>query len=131
MKPMTSLCLQRPPEAAATIPSAPRGWTVVAVVLLLLISTTPLIAVADLPGETQGTLAAVFPPGTDKARMLTAVAEAQGSILRGGGWGSVLVVHSDQSGFARRLRRAGAWFVLDPQSAAGCLIIDKNKDLPR
>ena len=126
MKPMTSLCLQRSPKAAPTIPSAPRSWTVVAIVLLIFSSTTPLIAVADLPGEAQGTLAAVFPPGTGKARMAAAAAEAQGTIVRGGGWGSVLVVHGDRRGFARRLRQAGAWFVLDPQSAAGCLIVNNN-----
>ena len=84
-----------------------RFATALAVVLLLVISTTPLIAAADLPGDARGTLAAVFAPG---------------AVVRGGGWDSVLVVHSQESGFARRLRQAGAWLVVDPQSAAGCLI---------
>ena len=99
-----------------------RFATALAVVLLLVISTTPLIAAADLPGDARGTLAAVFAPGTGKPEILRAVAEAKGAIVRGGGWDSVLVVHSQESGFARRLRQAGAWLVVDPQSAAGCLI---------
>jgi hypothetical protein len=90
--------------------------------LLLLASTAPLVVVADLPGEASGTLAVVFPPGSGQAAVLAAVVRADGLVVRGGGWGSVLVAHSDAAGFARRLRQAGAWLVVDPRSAAGCLI---------
>lgn len=83
---------------------------------------TPVLAAADLPGTAQGTLAAVFPPGTDQATAMAAVVAADGLVVRGGGWGSVLVVHSDEPGFAKRLRHAGAWLVVDPRSAAGCLL---------
>ena len=93
-----------------------------AVAMLLAISTLPVFAVADLPGNARGTLAAIFPPGTDKTAALAAVAEADGLVVRAGGWGSVLVAYSDKVGFAQRLRRAGAWLVVDPRSAAGCLI---------
>lgn len=91
-------------------------------ILLLAASTPPVFAVADLPGEAHGTVAAVFAPGTGKAAALTAIAEAGGRVVRGGGWDSVLVLQSDEAGFARRLRRAGALLVVDPRSAAGCLI---------
>ena len=93
-----------------------------AVALLLAFSTLPVFSVADLPGEARGTVAAVFAPGTNKGAALAAVAEARGLIVRSGGWGSVLVAQSDETGFARRLREAGAWLVVDPQTAAGCLI---------
>ena len=99
-----------------------RGWAALAVALLLVVSTAPVIAAADLPNHARGTLAAVFPPGSGKAAIVAAVAGAGGTVVRGGGWDSVLVVHSDEAGFAGRLRQAGAWFVVDPQSAAGCLI---------
>jgi hypothetical protein len=89
---------------------------------LLLASTTPLFAVADLPGASHGTLAAVFPPGTDRPAAVAAVVGAGGLIVREGGWGTVLVAHSNEGGFAARLRRAGAWLVVDPKSAAGCLV---------
>jgi hypothetical protein len=92
---------------------------------LLLASTTPLLAVADLPGAERGTLAAVFPPGTDKAAALAAVAKAGGFTVREGFWQTVLVAYSNESGFAGRLRRAGAWLVVDPQSAAGGLIASR------
>ncbi len=105
------------------------GSAALALGLLLAASTLPVFAAADLPGEASGTLAAVFAPGTDRAAALAAVAEADGLVVRAGGWGSVLVARSDQAGFAARLRRAGAWLVVDPRSAAGCLIagIQKTK----
>lgn len=104
-------------------PSRSRGaGAVLAILLLLAGSTLPVFAAADLPGESSGTLAAVFAPGTDRAEALAAVAAADGLVVRAGGWGSVLVARSEEAGFAARLRRAGAWLVVDPRSAAGCLI---------
>ena len=90
--------------------------------LLLIASATPLLAVADLPGAARATVAAIFPPAMDRAEALSAAVAAGGLVLREGGWGTVVVAHSDEVGFARRLRRAGAWLVLDPRSAAGCLV---------
>lgn len=95
---------------------------VVGVLSLMVVSTTPLFAVADMPSASRGTLAAVFAPGVERPTALEAVARAGGLIVREGSWGTVLITHSDESGFAGRLRQAGAWLVLDPQSAAGCLI---------
>jgi hypothetical protein len=112
----------KPPEADQATAPGRRIGTLLAVVLLLLVSTAPLVVVADLPGEASGTLAVVFPPGSGRAAVLAAVVQADGLVVRGGGWGSVLVAHSDEAGFARRLRQAGAWLVVDPRSAAGCLI---------
>ena len=109
-------------QAPETVASSHRAGTFLAIVVLLLVSFAPLVAVADLPSEARGTLAAVFPPGTDKTEVLAAVAEADGLVVREGGWGTVLVAHSDESGFARRLRQAGAWLMVDPLTAAGCLI---------
>lgn len=100
--------------------------TAMAVAALLAASTVPVFAGADLPGEASGTLAAVFPPGTGKPEVLAGIGAAGGTIVRGGGWNSVLVVHSEEAGFARRLRQAGAWLVVDPRSAAGCLITAIN-----
>jgi len=95
-------------------------------VLLLLASTTPLLAVADLPGAERGTLVAVFPPDTDRPAALAAIAAAGGFVVREGSWRTVVVAYSNESGFAGRLRRAGAWLVVDPQSAAGGLIAGSN-----
>ena len=98
-----------------------RGGTALGLLLLLAASVLPLVAAADLPGKAHGTMAVVFAPGTSSAAAVSAVAAADGLLVRGGGWSNVLVVRSDQTGFAQRLRDAGAWLVLDPQSAAGCL----------
>jgi hypothetical protein len=109
---------ERPPPFTTLCP----GWQPWTLGLLLAASTLPVFAAADLPGAASGTLAAVFAPGTDRAAALAAVAEADGLVVRAGGWGSVLIARSEQAGFAARLRRAGAWLVVDPRSAAGCLI---------
>jgi hypothetical protein len=107
----------------ARLRPAARGLAVGAgFALLLLASATPLLAVADLPGAARGTLAAVFPPDLGRAEALAGAVAAGGLVVREGGWGTVIVAHSDEAGFAGRLRRAGAWLVLDPQSAAGCLV---------
>lgn len=118
------VCAQPKQPDSARQTTGPRQSlaAVLGVGLLLAVSILPVFAVADLPGAAQGTLAAVFPPGTDRAAAMAAVARADGLVVRAGGWGSVLVAHSDEAGFAGRLRRAGAWLVVDPQSAAGCLI---------
>ena len=114
------------PPAATTPAARQRLATALAVAALLSASTVPVFASADLPGETRGTLAALFPPGSDPAEILAGIGAAGGTVVRGGGWDSVLVVHSDEAGFARRLRQAGAWLVVDPRSAAGCLITGIN-----
>jgi len=112
--------------AAAAPASRQRLATALAVAALLAASTVPVFASADLPGDTSGTLAAVFPLGAAPAEVLAGIGAAGGAVVRGGGWDSVLVVHSDEAGFARRLRKAGAWLVVDPRSAAGCLITGIN-----
>jgi hypothetical protein len=114
--------LKQPERRSARAPLLRAGSAILALGLLLAASTLPVFAAADLPGAASGTLAAVFAPGTDRAAALAAVAEADGLVVRAGGWGSVLVARSDEAGFAARLRRAGAWLVVDPRSAAGCLI---------
>jgi hypothetical protein len=118
--PLRYLNPQRRAERAAGVLRPVAAIT--GVFLLLVVSTTPLFAVADMPAASRGTLAAVFAPGVERPAALEAVARAGGLIVREGSWGTVLIAHSDESGFAGRLRRAGAWLVLDPQSAAGCLI---------
>ena len=119
------MTLQQPSQTTDATGTGKPGRSLaaaLAVVLLLAVSTLPIFAVADLPGNARGTVAVVFPPGTERSVALAAIAEANGLVVRGGGWGSVLVAYSDEVGFAQRLRRAGAWLVVDPRSAAGCLI---------
>lgn len=111
------------PSGAAVHIAIRRILEIGGLLLLLVASTTPLLAVADLAGAERGTVAAVFPPGTARPAALAAVIEAGGLLVGEGAWGNVLVAHGDETGFAGRLRHAGAWLVLDPKSAAGCLIV--------
>lgn len=96
----------------------------IAAVLMLLVvgSLAPLVSMAALPPGATGTVAAVFPPGrSDQA--LRAVVAADGRLVRQGAFGWVLVVHGTEPGLAGRLQDAGAWLVLDPEVARGCLLL--------
>ena len=88
---------------------------------MLAASVVPLFAAQDLPDTGSGTVAAVFAPGVRSERILAAVAGADGRIVRHGRWPNIVVVHDAAPGLAGRLRRAGAWLVLDPDGLAGCL----------
>ena len=68
-----------------------------------------------------GDVAAVFPPWISGTGAFERVAEAGGAVIRAGVVDTILVAHSDDSDFARRLHRAGAWLVLDPVAFGGCL----------
>lgn len=59
------------------------------------------------------TVVAVFPPSWHAETAFAAVLDAAGAPLRRTGLSHVWLVHSEQAGFAQRLRSRGAWLVLD------------------
>ena len=63
---------------------------------------------------------AMFPPWWDRLDGIRAVADADGSLLRPGGWPGLLVVQAADAGFTGRLHRAGAWLVFGSHAALGC-----------
>ncbi|WP_312781298.1 hypothetical protein [Brevundimonas sp.] len=63
-------------------------------------------------------VAAVFPPWWSRQRMDDAVGET-GAISAYGGVGAIAVVHGGTD-LPQRLRRAGAWLILDPEAAVLC-----------
>lgn len=77
------------------------------------------VLIQPVPG--QPVLAAVFPPGMAADGGVAAVARAGGLIVREGFVSNIVIARSDAPDFVRRLRDAGALFVVDPISAFGCL----------
>ena len=67
-----------------------------------------------------GPVAALFPPWWSATRALVAAASA-GTPVRFGAAAFVVVVMPDTQDAASRLRRAGAWVLLDPQALGGCI----------
>jgi hypothetical protein len=60
-------------------------------------------------------------PGTSEAATMDIIARAGGTFVSQGNYGWLAVAHAENSGFAGRLLKAGAFLVLDHSLAAGCL----------
>jgi len=90
------------------------AWTTTAVIacvgLAAVLPTAPANAVS---------LAAVFPPWWSQGQVWRA-AMSTGDVIDVGSSRFVLVLHSNASGLAARLRRAGALLVLDPLTMGVC-----------
>jgi len=113
-----------PPTAnpsPARAPEPPSGRLFAGALGLAVASVLALVPVLGPRDEASGALAAMFPPGHDTMAVYAAVAAAGGTPIRATGGGLVWVARSAEPGFAGRLRAAGAWLVLDPVVAAGCL----------
>jgi len=98
--------------------SSRRAW-IGACALLVLLTWVPVLAihlrnmsVAD-PGT--GTLVVVFPPTRSTRDVFRGIADAKGAPVGPVSWApSTWIVHSAETGFARRLREHGAWGVYSP-----------------
>ena len=66
-----------------------------------------------------GPVAAVYPPWWTGPRAIAAASHG-GAILRPGAVKFVVVVMPDSQGGNDRLRRAGAWLLLNPAGFIGC-----------
>lgn len=69
-----------------------------------------LLAMRDaaLPGEAEGTVMAVFPPGLSQERILARVVKAEGRPLRTLWPSNVWIVNGANAGFVSRLKSQGA-----------------------
>ncbi|RMF12173.1 MAG: hypothetical protein D6763_01510 [Alphaproteobacteria bacterium] len=88
-------------------------------VLLTMVVLGGIIVATALPSG-RGTVVAVFSPLVDDAALISAVVKADVRLVAIGSVPGTVVVYSDRSGVAGRLRRAGALLVLNPMSAVGC-----------
>jgi hypothetical protein len=80
-----------------------------------------LVAVAaiELEPAAQGPVAAVFPPWWSGPRAMLAAASA-GPVVRLGALPFIVVTLPAAGGGFARLRRQGAWLLLNPQAVGGC-----------
>lgn len=91
-----------------------------------MVAVTAVVIVATLLPAAQAAsrpanpfeVAAVFPPWWSRQRIAAAVGDA-GAISAYGGVGAVAVIHGGND-LPQRLRRAGAWLLLDPKAALFC-----------
>lgn len=98
--------------------------SVAAFMAVFLVVVTPLAAVAwssaALPPEPDAPVAAIFPPWWGGGQALAAATRAGGRIIAVGGLDSTLILAGEEPGLAARLRREGAWLILDAEAAVGC-----------
>jgi hypothetical protein len=66
-------------------------------------------------------VAVVVAPWSEPEAALSVVAAAEGSIVAPGRVGWMVIAHGEDRSFASRLRRNGAWLVLNHALLAGCL----------
>jgi len=88
-----------------------------------------LLALAATPPE-RGTVVAIFNPALEKRDLVAAARQAGARLVSGGGVAGTMLLYSDHPGLPERLRRAGAWIVLDPLGAAGCATIAHGRATP-
>ena len=73
-------------------------------------------------------VAVAFPPWWSTQDVFSAVASANAAFVRATAVSSILVVQPDRSNGLERLREAGAWLTIDPQSVAACFT-NKRKEI--
>jgi hypothetical protein len=88
--------------------------------LLLVVSWIAVAAMALQIRPGAEVVAVAFPPWWSTQQAIAAAASANAAIVRLTALPSLLVVRPEDSDGVARLRRAGAWFAVDPQAVAGC-----------
>ena len=84
----------------------------------IIASLVAAVAVAAAP-VAPDRLAAVFPPWWSRAQLMSAATSA-GDIAGVGAAPFILILRSDSPGLEARLRRSGAWLLLNPDAAGVC-----------
>lgn len=75
------------------------------------------------PADPREGAAIVFAPWTSQADAFARVAESGGGLVRAGAFPFVAVAVAERpDAFARAVRAAGAWALLDPRALGGCLV---------
>lgn len=105
--------------AAALAPGQPASAPAWLPWAFLALSTLIVASLAAQPRRPDR-MAAVFPPW-DSAAAVFAAASRAGAVDAAGGFANVLIVRSDQPGLAARLRKAGAWALIDADLASACI----------
>jgi hypothetical protein len=100
--------------------SRPRwpAWLGATALLLASFLAVAALSLQNSPGAE--VMAVMFPPWWNSRQALLAAASANAAIVRMTALPAMLVVRPDAHEGLARLRRAGAWLVIDPQAIAAC-----------
>jgi H+/gluconate symporter-like permease len=100
-----------------------REWLDLAPALALALAGFLAVSWMTLAGSDQSgqQLVVIFPPGTGTDQAASAIAQADGLLVRAGGWSGVIVAEAAAPGFASRVRALGAWAVFRVPRPGGCM----------
>jgi hypothetical protein len=94
---------------------------------LLLASVIAVAALSFRAGPDVEVVAVAFPPWWSSQQVFAAIASADAAIVRTTAIPSLMVVRPDDHEGLRRLRNAGVWMTIDPQTIAACF--NKEKEI--
>lgn len=94
-----------------------------AIVAFALISTFAVARIGLEPSDPSRAVGVIFAPWTDTGAAFTRAVTAGGRFIRFGGPSFVVVVEPESAGYARRVKDAGALFIVDPRIVAACIAL--------
>ncbi len=94
-----------------------------AIAAFALISTFAIARVGLEPSHSSDAVGVIFSPWTDAGDALTRAVSAGGRFIRYGGPSFIVVVEPDSADYIRRVKDAGALFIVDPRIIAACLTL--------
>ena len=94
---------------------------VIPALLLLCLGLSGTAAISVAPPADARMVAVVMRPGATIVDAAALAERSDAALLRAGALSNIWVFASDGEGLVHRLERAGAWLLLDPVAAGGCL----------
>jgi hypothetical protein len=106
----------------------PSTSTLISSFLVAAFAAMALVLWASQGGANEdGLLIAVFPPTVDERSIMQAVVAAEGTFVRASLPATIVIAHSNEPGFADRLKAEGAWLTYSDapfgDGLAGCLAL--------
>jgi hypothetical protein len=105
--------------SGATIPSSTRAWLNATILLIASFVGVAALSLQVHPGRK--IVAVAFPPWWSAQQAMLAAASADAALVRSTTISALLVVRPGEHDGLARLRKAGAWLVIDPQAVSACL----------
>lgn len=100
---------------------APQWRHLLPALILLGFSVLAILMLVARPVSGQRQVAIVLPPWDGTLQAAAIVGRAGGRLVDAGGLPDIFIVTSDRADFINALYRAGAWLVINPIAAHGCL----------
>jgi hypothetical protein len=105
----------------ATSEPPPHWRQLVPACFFLLVSVIVMALMVAQPERGQKQVAIVLPPWDGALQAAALVQKAGGQLVDAGGLPNVYIATADRPGFVSALYHAGAWLVINPIAAHGCL----------